>query len=361
MAPDGTLRCPDDIGLKDSVTLDREYAERFRLPAVHSSERGGKERWHKPFIMDELATAPIACWSVSHKLKESFTDSLLRLRVGSTETDVGYVDDRAELSDGEVDTATISSAAGTSAGYVAKLYDQSGNGRDLSQATAAAQPRIYSGTAIDVLPTSPTETRLTDKPAMVFDGVDDYLQRDDLLGLSGDTAITVYAAFKANGVTAAEPASAIEIGTHPSPDASADTSDGFQVGQSMGSLGLVFLFVLRTGFVGSDSLRFFRSDMNKNHSQVLVARYFAGQGISATRATKNGCPLAVEFDGFAQEILLNLQSGATRIGYDGEVGPTHYKMSMSSLAVWNTALSDEDVVTLSDWSLREYGISRWHG
>ena len=52
--------------------------------------------------------------------------------------------------------------------YVTTLYDQSGNGRDATQATAASQPQIVADGVV--------VTDGNGKPAMDFEGTDDYLQ-----------------------------------------------------------------------------------------------------------------------------------------------------------------------------------------
>lgn len=52
--------------------------------------------------------------------------------------------------------------------YVTTLYDQSGNGRDATQATAASQPQIVADGVV--------VTDANGKPAMDFEGTDDYLQ-----------------------------------------------------------------------------------------------------------------------------------------------------------------------------------------
>lgn len=46
------------------------------------------------------------------------------------------------LSNGNLDIASISSFIGAANAFVTKLYDQSGNGRDLSQSTAGQQPQL---------------------------------------------------------------------------------------------------------------------------------------------------------------------------------------------------------------------------
>jgi hypothetical protein len=56
--------------------------------------------------------------------------------------------------------------ANTANGFVTTWYDQSGNGRNVTQTTAASQPRIVSNGALEAV---------NGKPEIRFDGVDDYL------------------------------------------------------------------------------------------------------------------------------------------------------------------------------------------
>jgi hypothetical protein len=55
------------------------------------------------------------------------------------------------LSNGNLDTASIATFISGTTGFVTKLYDQTGNGNDASQATAANQPQIFLN-AIGALP-----------------------------------------------------------------------------------------------------------------------------------------------------------------------------------------------------------------
>ena len=109
-------------------------------------------------LLDDYRGAA-AAYSV-RKLSQWHTGSCMRIREdsGNTETDIGF-----DIN-GDLDTAAIKSfcdAAGSGVnGYVVTWYDQSGNGQDVTQATAANQPQIYNGTAV-----------LTDngKPCIEFD------------------------------------------------------------------------------------------------------------------------------------------------------------------------------------------------
>jgi hypothetical protein len=66
-------------------------------------------------------------------------------------------------SDGTLDVAAATTFLAATTGFVTKLYDQSGNGRDVVQATAAQQPQLLlSGSSASI-------------PCMSFDGVNDGL------------------------------------------------------------------------------------------------------------------------------------------------------------------------------------------
>lgn len=86
-------------------------------------------------LLDSFPAA--AAYSV-RKLRTAYTGSCMRVRRTSNnnEQDIGFVNNY-------LDTATLKSFAGTSNLFVVTWYDQSGNGRDATQATAANQPRIY--------------------------------------------------------------------------------------------------------------------------------------------------------------------------------------------------------------------------
>jgi hypothetical protein len=102
-----------------------------------------------PFYVGRVAAAPAgdtlildsfpsaAGWSV-RKLRTAYTGNCMRVRrtLDNTEQDIGFVNNF-------LDTASLKTFAGTSNLRVTTWYDQSGNGRDASQSTAANQPKIY--------------------------------------------------------------------------------------------------------------------------------------------------------------------------------------------------------------------------
>lgn len=78
--------------------------------------------------------------------------SLRQLRTGETEAvRVRRSSDNTEqtigFSGGELDTTALATFCGSSDGFVKTWMDQSGNGNDATQTTAANQPKIYDGTS----------------------------------------------------------------------------------------------------------------------------------------------------------------------------------------------------------------------
>lgn len=91
--------------------------------------------------------APRTAFSISHRLYSSYTGPLFLLREasGGTTTPIGYG------ADGLADEAAIAAHCGAANGTIVTLYDQSGNGADVTQATPARQPKIYDGATTSVL------------------------------------------------------------------------------------------------------------------------------------------------------------------------------------------------------------------
>ena len=98
--------------------------------------------------------------------------SLRQLRTGETEAvRVRRSSDNAEqtigFSNGELDTTALATFCGSSDGFVKTWMDQSSNGNDATQTTAANQPKIYDGTTGVVTYNS--------KPCVEFNGSSQYL------------------------------------------------------------------------------------------------------------------------------------------------------------------------------------------
>jgi len=111
-------------------------------------------------LLDDYSGAA-AAYSL-RRLDSAYTGDPIRVRRDSdnVEADIPFT------SAGDLDTDALAAHCGASKGYVKTWYDQSGNANDATQTTTANQPKIYDSSTGVV-----TENG---KPAMQFDGSDDY-------------------------------------------------------------------------------------------------------------------------------------------------------------------------------------------
>jgi hypothetical protein len=86
------------------------------------------------------------------KLKSSYTGSAIRVRRSSDNTELNIGFD----SDGNLDTVTLSVFVGSGNGFVSIWYDQSGNGNNAAQTTAANQPQIVSAGSVITMSNKPS-------------------------------------------------------------------------------------------------------------------------------------------------------------------------------------------------------------
>lgn len=132
------------------------------LPGMHGVAGFFREEAGAPAgaPLDNFGAGLTAALSVSRRLMTAYNGSAIRVRRASdnAEQNIGF-------SDALLDTAGLLSFVGAGNGYVATIYDQSGNGRNFSQATPTKQAMIVnSGSLV---------TAINGKPAMLFDNVDD--------------------------------------------------------------------------------------------------------------------------------------------------------------------------------------------
>lgn len=110
-----------------------------------------------PLLLDAYPNAYYA-WSIARRLRTTYTNSLIRIRRSNdnAETDIGY------NGSNELDTAAITSFVGANSAFITTKYDQSGNGRNFTQTTAAKQPRIVNAGTLEVENGKPTSRYLSD-------------------------------------------------------------------------------------------------------------------------------------------------------------------------------------------------------
>jgi len=91
------------------------------------------------FLLDQFSGAA-AAYSL-RRLRNAYTGSCIRVRRSSdnAELDIGFT------STGVLDTVALLAHVGAGNGFVTTWYDQSGNGRNVTQATGGNQPRIVNG------------------------------------------------------------------------------------------------------------------------------------------------------------------------------------------------------------------------
>lgn len=131
----------------------------------------GSESFGFTGLLDNYPNAA-AAYSL-RKLRSEYTDSAIRVRIDTTgqpEYNIGFVDN-------ELDVATLEGyCTGGLNAFVKTWYDQSGNGYDATQTTAANQPQIVSSGSV-ILENG--------KPSVQFDGINDYLYTGNVLNVNG--------------------------------------------------------------------------------------------------------------------------------------------------------------------------------
>lgn len=146
---------------------------------------GQQELFHaqnKGLLLDEYPNAA-AAYSL-RRVNSRYTGPLIRVRKDSTgqlTQDIGSIGEA-------LDTVALKAFAGANSCYVSIWFDQSGNARNATQATAANQPRIVSAGIIE---------RISGKLAMFYDGTNDCLERTDTglpTGVMTSANVTYYSA-----------------------------------------------------------------------------------------------------------------------------------------------------------------------
>lgn len=111
------------------------------------------------YVFDKFSNATIG-YSL-RQLSSTYTGDAIEVRRSSDNTtqDIGFVKN-------ELDTTSLESFCSGTNGYVTTWYDQSGNGNDATQTTAANQPQIVSSGSV-ILENG--------KPSLEFDGANSFL------------------------------------------------------------------------------------------------------------------------------------------------------------------------------------------
>ena len=108
-------------------------------------------------LLERLSATSSAAYSL-RKLSSDYAGAAIRVRRSSDnqETDIGFINN-------ELDAATLLSFVGANDGFVTTWYDQSGNNKNIIQATTALQPIIVSSGALQTLNGKPAINFTTNK------------------------------------------------------------------------------------------------------------------------------------------------------------------------------------------------------
>jgi hypothetical protein len=131
-----------------------------------------------------LDTYPNAAAAYSvRKLRSAYSGSAIRVRRSSdnTEQNIGFT------ALGDLDTSALTTFCSGTNGFVTTWYDQSGNGRNAINTTAANQPQIVSSGSVLTL----TGTG-SSKPCMLFDGTNDFLDLSTTLPIATGDKFSIY-------------------------------------------------------------------------------------------------------------------------------------------------------------------------
>lgn len=174
-------------GLTDSTSYD------FKVIPINAAGPGAESG-----IRTTVTAAPtnllgvtgtgLAAYSLSRRVKSDYAGPLIRVRVASTETDI-------PIASGVLDASALAAAVGSSDAFLVTVYDQTGNGMHLTNATTTAQPRIA---------TAGTLVTSGGKLAATFDGVDDILWRSSSIGMYVAGAATAALVASVPAVTTAK-------------------------------------------------------------------------------------------------------------------------------------------------------------
>lgn len=160
-----------------------------------------------PLLLKQITTTPTGAYSL-RKLSCAYTGYAIRVRNSSS----GATKDIGFIANGDLDTATLKSFIGSNSGTVNIWYDQSGNGRNATQSTAANQPQIVNA---GVLITSNVKR----VPSILFSGnqwLDCGTSVQTMTNLGADGSVFIIETASTN--TQTQFGTVTTTGTLPSPD-----------------------------------------------------------------------------------------------------------------------------------------------
>jgi len=128
--------------------------------AINPFKQFGKYKWKDAAVIYSVRLVDITYKGPLIKVRRSSDNATLDI----------YPVIQLHLQESVIDEAALLAFVGAGSGFIDTWYDQSGNGRNATQATTANQPRIVNAGVID---------RINTRPTVVFDGTSDSLSISD--------------------------------------------------------------------------------------------------------------------------------------------------------------------------------------
>ncbi|MFC6349820.1 hypothetical protein H7691_06770 [Stenotrophomonas sp. CW117] len=95
-----------------------------------------------PGYLDLLPIAPLCVWAIKKLVSTATVAIRVRRSSDNTEQDIGFSSESLNVS-------ALLAFVGAGSGYVTTIYDQTGGGKNFTQASTAAQPRIVNAGVFD--------------------------------------------------------------------------------------------------------------------------------------------------------------------------------------------------------------------
>lgn len=259
-------------------------------------------------VMDNLPAAN-AVWA-TEKVRTAYAGDIFDLYNGTT-------------TQGFTSTSGVVAFAGGGAARGVNLYDQSGNGRTITQGTDANRANICTGGALITQGASAT-------PVFRFDGSNDRFSRGDSCGLTGSPAFTIAMAMKRDVAAPHQPWS---LGQDSGNNA-IFPSGGASVSSTK--------FNMRNNSSGT---RVYNTVTSIANWHYMVFTHAASGNMGVLNARQNGSALT-EFS--LVDEAINLISAVTSIGSFLD-GSGCEAIDLSFFAIWNSVLSGADLATLETY------------
>ncbi|MDZ4785571.1 MAG: hypothetical protein SGJ02_05785 [bacterium] len=144
----------------------------FILPGIFGQGRYAASS--ASLILDTYPTA-MAVYSL-RRMRTAYSGDCVRVRRSSdnVEQNFGFVNE-------VLDTVALLAFTGANSGFVVTWFDQSGNGYNATQATAANQPRIVTSGVVDIENTKPTITFIDTSPSILETG---FITNNSIFGIN---------------------------------------------------------------------------------------------------------------------------------------------------------------------------------